>query len=68
VTDESGQDRVDPLDEVEALAVEQHVLLLDAERVRLAVPEPVLEDAAARGETLHTGDRLGPGLLHGASV
>ena len=68
VADERGQHRVDPLDEVEALAVQQHVLLLDAERVRLALPELVLEDAAPGGETLHTRDRRGPGLLHGASV
>ena len=38
---------VDVLHEVEALAVEQHVLLLDAERVGIAPPEGVVEDAAA---------------------
>ena len=32
--------------------VEQHVLLLDAERVRVALAELVLEHAAARGAKL----------------
>ena len=38
---------VDVLDEVERGAVEQLVLLLDAERVRIALPEPVVEHARA---------------------
>ncbi len=42
--------RVDVLDEVERLAVEQHVLLLDAERVRVALAELVIEHASARRE------------------
>jgi hypothetical protein len=45
-----GEHRVDVLDEVERLAVEQHVLLLDAERVRVALSERVVEDAAAGRE------------------
>jgi hypothetical protein len=50
-----GEHGLDVLDEVECLAVEQHVLLLDPERVRLAVAEVVVEHAAAGGEA---------GLLH----
>ena len=42
------QHGVDVLDEVERLAVEEHVLLLDAERVRVGLAERVVEDAAAR--------------------
>ena len=45
-----GEHGVDVLDEVERLGVEQHVLLLDAERVRVALAERVVEDAAALGE------------------
>ena len=56
--------RVDVLDEVERLGVEEHVLLLDAERVRLALAELVVEHAAAGGEAL-AGDRGGIDLLHG---
>ena len=37
--------RLDVLDEVEALRVEEHVLLLDAERVRVAGAEAVVDDA-----------------------
>ena len=48
VAAEVAEDGVDVLDEVERLAVEQHVLLLDAERVRVARPELVIEDAAGR--------------------
>src|SRR5438552_2306656 len=54
---------VDVVDEIEALAVEQHVLLLDAERVRLALAERVVEDAAPRREAL-AGDRRRVDLLH----
>jgi hypothetical protein len=39
--------RVDVLDEVPDLGVEQHVLLLDPERVGLPGPEAMVEDAAA---------------------
>ena len=46
------QDRVDVLHEVERRRVEQHVLLLDAERVRIALAEGVLVDAAVRGQAL----------------
>ena len=45
-----GEHGVDVLDEVEGLRVEEHVLLLDAERVRLALAEGVVEHAAAGGE------------------
>ena len=40
--------RLDVLDEVERLRVEELVLLLDAERVRVARSELVVEDAARR--------------------
>ena len=64
-----GQHGVDVLDEVERLAVEQHVLLLDAECVRVALPEAVVEHAAALGEarTL-AGDRRRERLLHAISA
>ena len=58
-----GEHRLDVLDEVECLAVEQHVLLLDAERVRLAGAEVVVEHAAALREA-RAGDRRGEDLLH----
>ena len=58
-----GEDRLHVLDEVERLAVEQHVLLLDAERVRLAGAEVVVEHAAALREA-RAGDRRGEDLLH----
>src|SRR6185295_19245032 len=45
MTRDRGEHRVDVLHEIECLAVEEHVLLLDAERVRVAVAEPVVEDA-----------------------
>ena len=63
VSRDRRQHSVDVLDEVEALAVEQHVLLLDSERVRLALPECMVEDAAARREAL-AGDRRRIDLLH----
>ena len=50
VADDGRQEGVDVLHEVEGLAVEEHVLLLDAERVRIALSECVVEDAAALGE------------------
>ena len=43
--------------------VEEHVLLLDSERVRISLPEGVVEDAAARGETV-AGDARRVDLLH----
>ena len=63
VADDRRQDGVDALDEVERLRVEEHVLLLDAERVRLTVSERVLEHAARRAEA-GGRDRWRPGLLH----
>ena len=67
VAGDRGEHGVDVLHEVERLAVEQHVLLLDAERVRVALPELVVEDAAARREAL-AGDRRGIDLLHGRTA
>jgi hypothetical protein len=64
VTGDRLQDRVDVLDEVEGLAVEEHVLLLDAERVGVGLAERVVEDAAAGDDAL-AGDRVGVDLLHG---
>ena len=60
-----GEHRVDVLDEVECLAVEQHVLLLDTERVRVAASEGVVEHAAALRESAAlSGDRRRVDLLH----
>ena len=58
-----GEHGLDVLDEVERLAVEQHVLLLDAERVGLAGAEVVVEHAAALREA-RAGDRRREDLLH----
>ena len=63
VPGDGGEDGVDVLDEVECLAVQQHVLLLDAERVGVAVAEVVVEHAAAGREAL-ARDRGGVDLLH----
>src|SRR5207342_1988009 len=60
------ENRLDVLDEVERLAVEEHVLLLDAERVRLPGAEVVVEHAAAGAEAL-SGDRRRVDLLHSAT-
>ena len=57
------QDGVDVLDEVERLAVQEHVLLLDAERVRVRLPERVLEHTPALDCAL-ARDRVGVDLLH----
>src|SRR5439155_10403631 len=46
VTLDRREHRVDVLDEVEGLAVEDHVLLLDTERVRVAGAEAMVEHAA----------------------
>src|SRR5262249_34389736 len=62
-----AEHRVDVLDEVQRLGVEQHVLLLDAQRVRLALAEGVVEDAAAGGEAL-ARDRGGVNLVHVLSM
>ena len=59
--------RVDVLHEIPRLGVEQHVLLLDAERVRVALPERVVEHAglrAAEAVAALAGDRRGKDLLH----
>jgi hypothetical protein len=56
---------VDVLHEIERLRVEEHVLLLDAERVRIARPEPVVEHrAAAREAAALAGQRGGEDLRH----
>ena len=54
-----GEHGVDVLDEVVRLGVEEHVLLLDAEREGIAVAEVVVEHAAARGwvDLLHAGGK-----------
>src|SRR5205823_6231430 len=53
-----GEHGVDVLDEVEHLGVEEHVLLLDPERVRVARAEGVIEHAAAGREARAlAGDR-----------
>ncbi len=60
--------RVDVLHEVERLRVEEHVLLLDAQREGVALAVAVLEDAAAGGEAL-ARDRCGVELFrHAATV
>src|SRR5919198_208409 len=59
--------RVDVLDEIERLAVEEHVLLLHAQCVRVALAEGVVEHAPAGREAL-PGDRGGIDLLHAGSI
>ena len=54
------------LDEIERLAVEEHVLLLDAERVRIRLAEGVVEHAAAVDGAL-ARDRRRIDLLHGST-
>ena len=61
------QHGVDVLDEVERLAVEEHVLLLDPERVRIGLSECVVEHAAALDGAL-AGDRVRIDLLHGSTA
>ena len=51
------------MDEVERLAVEEHVLLLHAQGVRVALAVGVVEHAPTRREAL-PGDRCGIDLLH----
>src|SRR4051794_37624322 len=46
VVADAGEHRVDVLHEVPGLGIEEHVLLLDAERVRVAAAELVIENAA----------------------
>src|SRR5690348_17328503 len=69
VPSDRGEHRVDVLDEVEGLAVEQHVLLLDAERVCVALAERVVEDASALGVAAPlAGDRGREDLAHGSNA
>src|ERR1019366_2193714 len=59
--------RVDVLHEIPRLGIEQHVLLLDAERVRIALAERVVEHAGVSGaQSLGAlpGDRRREDLLH----
>ena len=59
--------RVDVLHEIPGLGVEQHVLLLDAERVRIARAERVVEHARSRAADARralAGDRRREDLLH----
>ena len=61
--------RVDVLHEIPRLGIEQHVLLLDAERVRVALAERVVEHArvtAAEPFGALPGDRRREDLLHGS--
>ena len=52
VTRDRGQEGVDVLNEVEAVRVEEHVLLLDSEGVRISLAEGVVEDADAPAKPL----------------
>src|SRR5256714_5015587 len=59
---------VDVLHEVERLAVEEHVLLFDPERVRVAPPESMVEHAATLGEpAASSGDRRRIDLVHASA-
>ncbi len=66
VSRDGGEHGVDVLDEVERLAVEEHVLLLHPERVRVARAERVVEDAAAGREVraLARDRRRDEGVAH----
>ena len=69
--DDGREHGVDVLHEIPRLGVEQHVLLLDAERVRGAAAEVVLEDARGRGAAALRAlarDRCGVDLLHECSI
>src|SRR3954451_17483916 len=64
-----GEHRVDVLDEVVRLGVEEHVLLLCPQRVRVALAERMVEDAAALCEAASlASDRRRVGLLHGSTA
>ena len=68
---DGGEHGVDVLHEIPRLGVEQHVLLLDAERVRIALAERVVEHArvlGARPERALAGDRRREDLLHDGSI
>jgi hypothetical protein len=55
-----GEHGVDVLDEVERFRVEEHVLLLDSQRVRVALAECVVEDTpAGRKARALAGNRRG---------
>src|SRR6478609_7804818 len=59
-----GEHRVDVLHEVERLGVQEHVFLLDAERVRVTLAEGVIQHAASRREPRALpGDRRRVNLL-----
>src|SRR2546426_663690 len=65
------EDRVDVLDEVPRLGIEQLILLLDAERVRVAPAERVVEHAgrpAGRSLGALARDRRRVDLLHAVSI
>jgi hypothetical protein len=68
MTGDCAEHGVDVLHEIERLGVEQHVLLLDAERVGVALAEGVVEDADTRPEARAlAGDRGRKDLrAHGA--
>jgi hypothetical protein len=66
VSRDRTEHRVDVLDEVEGLAVQEHVLLFDPERVRIGVAELVVEHAAALDRALAC-DRVRVDLLHRAA-
>src|SRR5205823_9311441 len=70
VSRDRGEHRVDVLDEVEGLAVEEHVLLLDAERVRVARAEGMVENAASRrkARALARDRRRDEGIGHAATI
>src|SRR3954471_16510157 len=64
-----GEHRVDVLDEVVRLGVEEHVLLLCPQRVRVALAERMVENAAALCEAASLArDRRRVDLLHGSTA
>src|SRR5207247_9880593 len=69
VAGDGGEPGVDVLHEVERLAVEEHVLLLDAERIRVALAVGVVEHAAAGREAAAlAGDRRWIDLRHARTI
>src|SRR6185312_10501578 len=68
---DGGEHGVDVLHEIPGLGIEQHVLLLDAERVRVALAELVVEDARVLGtrpDRALARDRRREDLLHEGSI
>src|SRR5207244_1926412 len=66
-----GEHGVDVLHEVPRLRVEEHVLLLDAERVRVTLAKGMVEDARpgpALPDGALAGDRRWEDLLHDGSI